>query len=273
MGAWLRADAPGLSPARFIAELHKSDLCTENISLTCGILLDMRVQPYSVSSVVHVVKRGARGMSITKQTSDRWRFVRILYLLNDTYQNSDWTREKRKRPLFYHPSHWPERDPLVDVVAWTLMPNHFHLLLHERREGGVSKFMQRLSGSMTTHHNEKYNESGSLFQGSYKSRTVDVDEYLRYVFAYITVKNVFELYPGGLAKAVKEFNEAWEWGKTYPFSSFQTTVLNQSSPIVNFDTLRTLALPGTRFKQTAKNMLGGHLDIQSDLSDLFLEKW
>lgn len=230
----------------------------------------MRVEPHTIGSVVHVVKRGARGVEIVKDDSDRWRFVRTLYLLNDTHQDTDWTREQYDLPLFDRPSHWPNRDPLVAVLAWTLMPNHFHLLLCEIREGGVSKFMQRLSGSMTTHFNSKYEETGSIFQGSYKSRTVDSDEYLRYVLAYIAVKNVLELYPGGLSRAIKEFNKAWEWANSYSFSSFQATALGKPSPIIDHAKLKELGLPGKDFKHMAYDMLVGHSE-KGDVQDFLGE--
>lgn len=233
----------------------------------------MRIEPFSVGSVVHVIKRGARGMDIVQDDADRWRFVRTLYLLNDTHQDNYWSQYEFTQSIFDRPGHWPERDPLCAVLAWTLMPNHFHLLLIETREGGVSKFMQRLCGSMTTAYNEKYDETGSIFQGAYKSRTVDTDEYLRYVLAYVVVKNVFELYPDGLGKATREFSKAWRWAETYPFSSFQTTAGRAASPIVDTVRLNALGLPGKSFKKDALDMLTAHTQSRDDLARLHLEDW
>ncbi|MEK7509249.1 MAG: transposase [Patescibacteria group bacterium] len=179
----------------------------------------MRVEPFSIDSYVHIVKRGARGMPITGDEFDRQRFVRLLFYMNDEYVDDNWDRIKVTKNLTRQNS-WPQRKPLVQVLAFTLMPNHMHLLLREIRDGGVSAFMQKVGQSMTNHYNEKYAEHGSIFQGSYKSRTIETDEYLRYASAYIMVKNVFELYPrGGLQTAAKHFEDAWKWGITYPFSS------------------------------------------------------
>src|SRR3989338_3275644 len=118
----------------------------------------MRVEPYGVDSIVHVIKRGARGMNIVQNDADRWRFVKSLYLLNDVYQDENWHRDTKDLPLFERPSNWPERMPVVSILGWTLMPNHFHLLLLETRKGGISKFMQRLGGSMSLYFNLKYKE-------------------------------------------------------------------------------------------------------------------
>lgn len=215
----------------------------------------MRVEPYAVGSVLHVVKRGARGMEIARDDADRWRFLKLLYLLNDEYQDINSARDANKLKPFERPPHWPERKPLVSVLAWTLMPNHFHLLLRETRAGGVTKFMQRLGASMTMHFNEKYGEQGSIFQGAFKSRTVNSDEYLRYAVAYIVVKNVFELYPGGLAKAIKEFDSTWKWAYAYPFSSFRAAANGNHSPLIDMGAVNELDLYGSSFRRSAHDML------------------
>lgn len=243
----------------------------------------MRVEPFEVGSVVHVVKRGARGMEIVRDVSDQWRFARILYLLNDIYQDplrsgGRWRksdlRSVEEQSLFVRPEQWPERNPLVAVLSWTLLPNHFHLLLEEIREGGISKFMQRLCGSMTLAFNERYQERGSIFQGAYRSRTINVDEYLQYVLPYIAVKNVFELYPGGLKKALKEFEKAWQWAETYPFTSFQTHAYGTQSPIMDTVRLEALGISrGAEFKRQAKNMLFAHAERREEFAPLFLEAW
>src|SRR3990167_6565203 len=124
----------------------------------------MRVEPYTIGSYVHVVKRGARGMPISKDRSDQWRFVRLLYHMNDSFKDDFWERNTQELAIFERPQEWPERKPLVAILAWTLMPNQFHLVLKEIQTGGVSKFLQKLCGSMTTHFNSKYKEHGSIFQ-------------------------------------------------------------------------------------------------------------
>lgn len=242
-------------------------------SLTCGKMIKMRVEPFGVGSIVHIVKRGARGMNIVRDDSDRWRFVRNLYLLNDVFQPSERHHDRTRTALFDRPTAWPQQKPLTSVLAWTLMPNHFHLLLYERQKGGVSKFMQRFCGSMSKHFNTKYQERGSLFQSSYHSRTIDTDEYLQYVFPYIVVKNVFELYVGGLPRAVKNFDHAWRWAASYPFSSFQTAALKKPSPILDGVRMKSLDLPGKNFKRAAYNMLSAHVDKKKEVASLTLEPW
>lgn len=236
----------------------------------------MRVEPYTVNSYLHVVKRGARGMEIVRNDSDRWRFVKLLYYLNDEFQVDNWERCLDDLAMFERPKEWPERRPLVCVSAWTLLPNHFHLCLQEIHAGGVSKFMQRLCGSMSANFNAKYNEKGSIFQGAFKSRTVGDDNYLRYLAPYIMVKNVFELYPrGGLKASVKNFDDAWRWAtQEYRFSSLPVYANEKDSPIVDRNILHDIFETPAVFKKRAREMVLGHGQYnEKEHETLFLEKW
>lgn len=224
-------------------------------------LLGMRVEPYEVGSFIHVVKRGARGMSITGDESDRRRFMRLLFLMNDGSVNPNWAREVDESVAL----ETIERTPLVKIIAATLMSNHFHLILQEIRVGGVSSFMQKLGQSMTNHFNEKYKQRGSLFQGAYRSRTISDDEYFRYVVAYVLVKNVFELYPhGGLKKATTSFKSAWEWAAQYPYSSLKAFVHGESAFIFDMEQMRESFGTVAQFKSFARDVIDGGKWLEHD---------
>lgn len=235
----------------------------------------MRVEPHGVGSIVHIVKRGTRGSDIVRDAEDRLRFVRMLFLLNDTYSDEKWLRNTAGLGTFERPSRWPERDPLVRVLAWTLMPNHFHLLLEEIRDKGIAKFMQRLSGSMAKQFNTRYKTSGGLFQSAYKGKTIDTDAYLRTVSFYIQVKNVLELYPGGLAAAMQDFEVAWDLALHYPYSSLPVYALGLGSPIIDQRTALTdMFTNRKRFKEEAKEMLAIHIRTRTEeFESLLLETW
>jgi len=236
----------------------------------------MRVDPFSIDSVVHVTKRGTRGMDIVRDKDDRERFVKSLFLLNDVHSDPYWHRETSHLPLFERPVQWPEREPLVRVLAWTLLSNHFHLLLQEIREGGTAKFMQRLGGSMSMCFNLKYKEKGSIFQSAYHGRTVESGVHMNYLAFYILVKNVLEMYPGGLRASLAHFDDAWEWAKKYPFSSFNGLVSGKHSPIIDdIDGLLAEIMGcGDTFKKEASELLIAHMTAKGDdFKDIMLEPW
>jgi REP element-mobilizing transposase RayT len=215
----------------------------------------VRVEPFSIDSYIHVVKRGARGMPITQDTLDKERFLQLLFYMNDSHLDQNWG-QINGRGSYLRPETWPERKPIVSILAFTLMPNHMHLLLKETQEGGASLFIQKLSQSMTNFHNDKYHEKGSIFQGPYRSRTILDDTYMRYVLAYILVKNVFELFPGGgMSQAKVHFEEAWAWARNYNFSSFGDFVNNKSRPITDTKSLEDFFKTSQEFKVFSRDVI------------------
>ena len=78
---------------------------------------------------------------------------------------------------------------LVKVIAYCLNPNHYHLILEQQVDGGISKFMHKIGVAHTMYFNEKYDRSGSLFQGKFKAVHIDSNEYLLYLSAYVNKNN------------------------------------------------------------------------------------
>jgi REP element-mobilizing transposase RayT len=76
-------------------------------------------------------------------------------------------------------------DPLVSIVAYCLNPNHFHFILKQSTDGGISKFMQKLQGGYTYFFNAKNTRSGALFQGTFKSHLVSDENYFNKIIAYV----------------------------------------------------------------------------------------
>lgn len=225
---------------------------------------------------MHVIKRGGRGMNIVQDNEDKVRFSRSLFYLNDKHSDPEWHFATAHLNPPDRPDHWPDRIPLVRILAWTLLPNHFHLLLEEIREGGIALFMQSLCCSMTKIFNSKYDATGSIFQGAYRGKVVDNDTYLRTVLLYIVVKNVLEQYPGGLKRALQRFDDAWEWGIAYPFSSLLVHARGNSSPIIEPSDLLNLFRDQETFKREAKEMLTAYMEKRNEnevVKSLFLEKW
>jgi len=74
---------------------------------------------------------------------------------------------------------------LVRIGAYCLMPNHFHLLLTPQVEGGISAFMHKVCTAYSMYFNRRYNRTGTLLEGPFKSSWVDNDTYLKYLYAYI----------------------------------------------------------------------------------------
>ena len=80
----------------------------------------------------------------------------------------------------------------IELVSFILMPNHFHLILLEKEEDGISRYMQRVLDAYTKYFNTKYEKSGHLFQGPFKFVHVKDNDQLLYLSTYIH-RNIKEL--------------------------------------------------------------------------------
>jgi putative transposase len=100
-------------------------------------------------------------------------------------------------------------EAFVEIVAYCLMPNHYHILLCPH-DDDLSRRMQRFSISYTKAINKRYERVGTLFQGQLKAVHVDRDEYLLHWSRYIHLNPV--------AAALVQRPEEWE------FSSYREYV-------------------------------------------------
>lgn len=216
-----------------------------------------------LNAYMHVCNRGVKKMPIYRNESDLWRLRSILYYFNHNQSMPNhWTSEiEGSINLLKWPSSWEPRMPIVSVLAFTLMPNHIHFFLKEIVEGGIAKFMHRVSMAYSKFINQKYNESGSLFEGTYKSRIVEDEEDFKNLGAYIMVKNPFELYPGGLTLACKEFESAYTHALSNPFTSLRYfDDQTQLSPILDRELLGELFNDKESFKEFARECMHNRLD-------------
>ena len=171
----------------------------------------------SFGEYYHVFNRGAHKANLFKDEHDWLRFLfLILHCQSDValpnirrYLKSAALEEGFRIPKSQLES--IEKNKLIELVAFCIMPNHFHLLLKETTEGAISAYMQRLSTGYAMYFNTKYKAAGHLFESRYKNVHVQDNDQLLYLSAYIH-RN-----PRELAK--------WKgYELAYPYSSFQDMV-------------------------------------------------
>lgn len=144
----------------------------------------MRKTVFTQDEYYHIFNRGVDKRVIFSSPEEYQRFLYILYLSNSSlsFKIDNLTKyEKDSLQIFS-----TERtDLLVSIHAYCLIPNHFHLLISEVTEGGISTFMQKLSTAYTMYFNRKHKRSGCLFQGPFKAVHIEHDTQFKYLFSYI----------------------------------------------------------------------------------------
>ncbi len=136
----------------------------------------------------HLYNRGVDKRSIFNDVHDRNRLAYLLYLANGDvkFDFQKIFRESSIAEIFA----LDVGEPLVNICAWVFMDNHFHILVKEIKEGGVSKFMQNLCGAYSKYFNTKHKRTGALFEGRFKAIHANTDIYLKYLFSYIHLNPV-----------------------------------------------------------------------------------
>lgn len=149
----------------------------------------------------HIYNRGIDKRPIFLQSRDYERFILTMFAFRDACSVQNITRiVKIKKPLEQRYAETEARTgmgrPLVEVVGFCLMPNHFHFVLKEVMSGGISKFMQRISISHTRYLNKKHDRTGYLFGSGFHSIRITDNAYLLQLSRYIH-RNPTELGWGG----------------------------------------------------------------------------
>ncbi len=162
----------------------------------------MRNPPFANSNFYHIYNRGVEKRIIFQDKRDYFRFLETMDFYHKTPQPmklSDFRRGAIKLKKIN------SQTELVRIYCYCLMPNHYHLLVGQLQENGVTDFLRKFSDSYTRYFNTKYERVGSLFQGSFKAKLIENEEYLLQLSKYIH-KNPFPL-------------KEWE-SKVYPYSSY-----------------------------------------------------
>lgn len=145
----------------------------------------MRKTNFVKGEFYHIYNRGVDKRNIFSSETDIRRFLQSMDEFNSIdpigsiYENSF--------RLLGRPTSKSNKNKLVNFVCYCVNPNHFHFMLEQLTDNGISEFMKRLSGGYAKYFNEKEKRSGALFQGRFKSIHVNSNEYLLHLSAYINL--------------------------------------------------------------------------------------
>lgn len=175
------------------------DFISRHVIMERFALCYMRKEKFAAGERYHIYNRGTGKMDIFHDDSDRHRLLTIMrrYLFNKAGER------------------------LVDIAAFVLMPNHFHIALQEQVEGGISRYLKSVSQAYAQYFNTKYSRSGTFFSGRFNARHVATTVYFLHLTRYIH-RNPLAI--TGATPLEK-----------YPWSSYPTYLELDRSPLVTDD--------------------------------------
>lgn len=213
-----------------------------------------RITPLVTGEHYHVYNRGVarQPVFLTKRNLSRfittlsyYRFAGPPIKLSRLLRLPTDERERFKRRLSV------SDNSLVEIISFALMPNHFHLLLKQVADRGITDFISRVVNSYTRYFNTAHTRVGPVFQGTFKAVHIEADEQMIHLSRYIHLNPL-------VSHLVEESVLA-----TYPWSSLPAFLTRDSTLINTEAILRHFTSP-----QEYKKFVFDHVDYAKNLEML-----
>lgn len=215
-----------------------------------------RSTPLVTNQIYHVLNRGNAATSIFRTAREHQKFIEIFKYYQNTSPPLRFSKfnelniQERNQIL---KSLKKAENFLVEIIAFCLMPNHFHLLLKQIQDNGILNFIRLVTNSYSRYFGIKYQRKGSLFEGRFKATRIETDEQLLHVSRYIHL-NPYSSY------LVKDFEELLK----YPFSSLPEYLGNVSEDICH----KEIVLGHFRDLASYKDFIWDQADYQRTLEEI-----
>ncbi|MCX6726173.1 MAG: transposase [Candidatus Shapirobacteria bacterium] len=217
---------------------------------------------FANNEIYHTINRSIEEQTIFKGKRD---YQRALDLI-------DFYRYNHPSLRFSHYNRLPKNEkekfiknlkengkPVVEILAFCLMSNHFHFLLRQTREKGIQSFMRNFQDSFARYFNTKYHRSGLLFQGMFKAVRIETDEQLTHVSRYIHLNPV--------SSYITEIGDL----EKYPWSSFPEYLSQDSLKFTNPSPILDLFKSRASYKEFVFNQADYQRRLQK-IKHLALER-
>lgn len=211
----------------------------------------MRETPLITREFYHIYNRGVDKRNVFEHAHDHTRFLESLSVFNTKDSIGSIFQHRFQNPSLSPPR---TKSRLVNIVAYCLNKNHYHLILEQVADRGIEKFMQKMGAGYTRFFNTKYKRSGALFEGKFRSKHIDTNEYLLYVSAYVNLNfHVHKISPRDAMSSIGEYTGA-----------DKRNLCSKDMVLAQFKS-------GKQYEKEARGIVGAIRTKRYDVADLLLE--
>ena len=175
----------------------------------------MKKIEFASGEYYHIFNRGVEKRIIFLDGADYFRFI----LGMSEFNNSNPVCNLRRLQDLSKTKSIEDKNPIVKFICYSLMPNHYHFLVQQIEDGGISKFMQKLGTGYTMYFNKRYERSGVLFQGPYKAKHISTDEYILHLSRYIHLNALSIKSSNWASRGAGDRSEAYQFLMKYKWHS------------------------------------------------------
>ncbi|MBI4096764.1 MAG: transposase [Candidatus Levybacteria bacterium] len=213
-----------------------------------------RTTPFAINQVYHVFNRSIARQPIFNNKHDYDRFLDLINFYRfdkPPLRFSHYKRLSKEQKDEFENNFMINRNPMIEILTYCIMPNHFHFLLRPKQDSAISDFMRNLQNSYSKYFNVRYDRTGSLFQFMFKAVRMETDEQMVHVSRYIH-----------LNPATAYLVEAKDLDK-YEWSSFKSYISDIQSNVST-----EMILSRFRSKQDYKKFVLDQLEYQRELAKI-----
>lgn len=185
----------------------------------------MRKETFCPGQYYHIYSRTALKVNNFEDNGNAKKLAQAFFVANSTKstQAFDYIRKNINPSLKKIKEIVESGEKLVNIVCYSIMPNHYHLLLEEIRENGVTEFVRKCNTSIAKYVNIKTGRKGSLFESKFKSKLVNSNEYLLHLSLYIHLNPLDFL-----------SSKEWRFSKVKNWETERSKLVNYPWSSVNF---------------------------------------
>jgi putative transposase len=212
-----------------------------------------RKTPLITDSIYHIFNRGVASMPIFLDERHYWRCLDTLLYYQEESPKIRFSYFSRQQFLDKDKKPNKPKQHLVKIISYCFMPNHFHLLLEQSVDNGISNFMSKFANSYTRYFNTKNKRIGPIFQGKFKSVLVETESQLLHLSRYIHLNP----YSAGLAENINQLDK-------YQYSSLPEYLHLTNTNYCQKD----IVLSYFKQKNSYRNFVYDHADHQRNLQNI-----
>lgn len=176
----------------------------------------MRLLTFSTGEYYHVYNRGVDKRKIFLGNNHYRRFLKSVQLLLATGSATPRLRSNQSLAL----------NSKITIICYCLMPNHYHVLIKQIKDGGISEFMHKIDTSYTKYFNLNQKRTGRLFEYTFKAKHIPTDEILLHVHRYIHLNPL-------IINLVSNVND-WEWSSYVDYVGKRQGTICSKEEILGF---------------------------------------
>jgi len=169
----------------------------------------------------HIYNHGVDDRKVFENNTDFMRAAVNLTVFNDAKSSPGILSRFVKDPSKLIDSYMPDnRERLIDIIAFTLNSNHYHLFVRQKAEKGISRFMHSFDKGYARYFNLKNDRRGALWEGSFGIKLIDNESYFFHIMDYVHLNVLDNFQPKWRDGRIENWERAAVDMKNYIWSSY-----------------------------------------------------